>query len=173
MSPTPKHATTAPAEVARAIFVAINARDADAMVTLAAPDVHDDVVAVGEFHGHTEVRGFFVELFAAFPDFTMTVERIAADGPTVVVQWRAEGTFTGQPFLGIVATGRHVTIKGVDVMDIEDGLLQHNTVYYDGASLARQVGLLPKKDSLGDRAVVGGFNLLTRATGLVRQRLAR
>jgi hypothetical protein len=28
-------------------------------------------------------------------------------------------------------------------MEVADGLIQHNTIYYDGASLARQIGMLP------------------------------
>ena len=29
------------------------------------------------------------------------------------------------------------------VTEIADGLIQHNTIYYDGATFARQIGLLP------------------------------
>jgi hypothetical protein len=44
---------------------------------------------------------------------------------------------------GIAPTRRRVEIRGVDVMEIADGLIQHNTIYYDGATFARQIGLLP------------------------------
>ena len=44
--------------------------------------------------GHEAVRAFFRELFAAFPDFTMTVNRVVADDSSAVVQWHAAGTFT-------------------------------------------------------------------------------
>jgi hypothetical protein len=42
------------------------------------------------------------------------------------------GTFAIGPFQGIAPTGRRAEIRGVDVMEIADGLIQHNTIYYDG-----------------------------------------
>lgn len=156
-----------PAAVAREAFDAVMARDPDAIVELGAPDVHDDVVAVGELRGRGEVRHFFGEVFAAFPDFVMTVDRIVSDDRTAVVQWHATGTFTGEPFLGALPTGRRVALKGVDVMEIDAGLIRRNTIYYDGATMARQVGLLPQKDSKADRALLAAFNLRTRAARLL------
>lgn len=157
-----------PATVAREAFDAVTARDPDAIVRLGAPDARDDVVAVGELRGRDEIRRFFGEVFAAFPDFAMTVDRIVSDERTAVVQWHATGTFTGAPFLGALATGRPVTLKGVDVMEIDAGLIRRNTIYYDGATMARQVGLLPSRDSKADRALLAAFNLRTRAARLLR-----
>jgi steroid delta-isomerase-like uncharacterized protein len=142
-------ATRTPADAARAAFDAVSRKDPDGIVATGAPGYVDDFVAIGEIRGHDAVRAFFRELFAAFPDFTMTVDRIVADDTTAVVQWHAAGRFTGGPFQGITATGRQVEIRGVDVMEIADGLVQHNTIYYDGATFARQIGLLP---GLGSRA---------------------
>lgn len=156
-----------PATVAREAFDAVIARDPDAIVALAAPDARDDVVAVGELRGREEIGRFFAEVFAAFPDFTMTVDRIVSDERTAVVQWHATGTFTGAPFLGALPTGRRVTLKGTDVMEIDAGLIRRNTIYYDGATMARQVGLLPKKGSRADRALLAAFNLRTRAVRLL------
>ena len=40
----------------------------------------------------------------------------------------------------------------------------------DGATFARQVGLLPPLGSALDRAMTGAFNLKTRAVGALRHR---
>jgi hypothetical protein len=72
------------------------------------------------------------------------------------------GTFVGGAFLGFRPTGRRVVLRGVDVMEIANGLIQHNTIYYDGASFARQIGMLPAQGSRVDRSVIGAFNLSTR-----------
>ncbi len=40
--------------------------------------------------------------------------------------------------------------------------MQHNTIYYDGASLARQIGMLPSRGSRADRALVFVFNAKSR-----------
>ena len=156
-----------PAEVARAAFDAVNAHDPDAVVANNAENCVDNFVAIGVYTGRAEIKRFFTEFFAATPDFTITIDRVVADDSSAVVQWHAAGTFTGTPFQGIHATGRQVEILGVDVMEISEGLIQRNTIYYDGASFARQVGLLPPQGSRTDRAMLAAFNAKTE----VRRRL--
>lgn len=152
----------APQDVARSLFEAVNSHNLDAIRELVQPDAVDDFVPVGEFRGPDAIRGFFAEMLAAFPDFSTTVDRTVAADSTVVVQWHVSGTFTGAAFQGIHATGRRVELRGVDVMEIADGKVQHNTIYYDGAAFARQVGMLPQKDSPAERAFIGAFNARTR-----------
>jgi steroid delta-isomerase-like uncharacterized protein len=142
-------------------------------VSRGAPGYVDDFVAIGEIRGHEAVRAFFRELFGAFPDFTMTVDRVVADDTSAVVQWHAVGTFTGGPFQGIAPTGRWVDVRGVDVMEITDGLIQHNTVYYDGATFARQIGLLPGLGSRADQALLAAFNAKTTLSQWARDRRRR
>jgi steroid delta-isomerase-like uncharacterized protein len=166
-------ATRTPADVARAVFDAASKKDLDGIVAAGAPDSVDDFVAIGEIRGHDAVRAFFRELFAAFPDFTMTVDKMVADDTTAVVQWHAAGTFTGGPFQGIAATGRRVEVRGVDVMEIADGLVQHNTIYYDGATFARQIGLLPGLGSRADQAMLATFNAKTTLIQRIRDQLQR
>lgn len=167
-TPTGQTAKT-PGEVASAIFDAVAARDPEGIVRFGAPDEVADFVAVGELHGPDEVRRFFVEVFAAFPDFDVVVDRIVSDERTAVVQWHVTATFTGGPFLGILPTGRGVAFKGVDVLEIEDGLVRRATIYYDGATMARQIGVLPKQNSISDRALAAAVNLRTRATRLIKR----
>jgi steroid delta-isomerase-like uncharacterized protein len=159
----------APAEVARTIFDALSKRDLGAALAPVADDNVDDFVAIGEVRGKAAIRAFFDELLTAFPDFEITVLRIVADDEVAVVQWRAEGSFSGGAFQGIEPTGRHVQIRGVDVMEIAEGLVRHNTIYYDGASFARQIGMLPRAYSIADRAMMSAFNAVTR----VRHRLKK
>ncbi|MEA2471820.1 MAG: hypothetical protein QOE38_2819 [Thermoleophilaceae bacterium] len=44
-----------------------------------------------------------------------------------------------------------------------------NTVYYDGVEFARQIGMLPARDSAGDRAMLAAFNGATK----LKRRLRR
>ena len=166
-------ATRTPAEVARAAFDAATKRDPDAIVATGAPGYVDDFVAIGEIRGHDAIRAFFRDLFTAFPDFTMAIDKIVADDTAAVVQWHAAGTFTGGPFQGIAPTGRRVEVRGVDVMEVADGLVQHNTIYYDGASFARQVGLLPAVGSRADQALLAAFNAKTTLAQRARERRRR
>ena len=157
-----------PAEVAQAAFDAVNRHDPDGVVANNADDCEDNFVAIGVFRGKDAIKAFFVETFAAFPDFTMTVDRITADDESAVVQWHAEGTFSGGPFRGVQPTDKRVEIQGVDVMEVRDGLLRRNTIYYDGASFARQIGLLPPEGSRADRAMLAAFNAKTQIFSRLR-----
>jgi hypothetical protein len=42
------------------------------------------------------------------------------------------------------------------------GLVQHNTICYEGASFARQIGMLPTQGPAADRALTAVFNAKTR-----------
>ncbi|MGB9374214.1 MAG: hypothetical protein WCA82_08655 [Jiangellales bacterium] len=54
------------------------------------------------------------------------------------------------------------------MMRFEDGLLKHNTIYYDGLAFARQIGLLPAEGSSADRALQAVFNARTYALARVK-----
>lgn len=150
-------------ETARGVFAAIAAHDLDAIETYLDPRDAQEFVPVGFFDGREAVLGLFRELFLAFPDLEMTVEHVLAAGNVAYVRWRSHGTFTGAPFQGIRPTGRPVEIRGVDgFIEVEHGLIRRNTIFYDGAAFARQVGLLPPRGSTAERLLLGAFNARTR-----------
>lgn len=158
-------------EAGRAYFAAISARDADGAAAAFHPEGIDDIVPLGVFRGPGEVRAFFSEMFAAIPDAAMTVTRVVADHEVAGVEWRLTGTFTGGAFQGIEPTGKRVELRGFDVMEIdEEGLITRNTGYYDGAAFARAIGLLPPQDSGVDRAMLAGFNAITKVRKKVAER---
>jgi steroid delta-isomerase-like uncharacterized protein len=149
-------------ETARAYFDALAARDADRMASHWSDQGVDDIVPLAVLRGPDEVRRFFAELFAAFPDEEVTVRRVIGDERQAAVEWRITGTFTGAPFQGIEPTGRWLEVRGVDLLEVEDGKLLRNTSYYDGAAFARQIGMLPPQDSGAERAMKGAFNAYMR-----------
>lgn len=160
------NATETEAQV-RALFAALfEDRDFETVREYWTPRSVDHFLAAGiSATGPDELEAFFRGVFSAMPDFHLEIENVVANGRNVVVQWRSRGNFTGTPFLGIEATGRRVEIRGVDVIVLdEDGKLDTNTVYYDGADFARQVGLLPKMHSAADRALMWSFNARTKLT---------
>src|SRR2546423_8439434 len=106
-----------PKEIAAEIFEAVAAKQMDRFPEFLHPDATDDFVAIGQFIGRDAITGFFQELYTAFPEFSMEVERIVGDDRHAVVQWEASGIFSGGPFQGIEPTGRRVTIPGGDLID--------------------------------------------------------
>ena len=157
------HPTVDAAERARVAFEDLGKRDLSRAPEYWGPETVDHFLPVGVFQGTDAIRGYFEQMFAAVSDFEMEVENIVAEGATSVVQWRARGTFDGAAFMGIEPTGKRIDMRGCDVIEWnDDGTIKHNTIYYDGAEFARQIGMLPPKDSAADRAVLTMFNGSTK-----------
>ena len=150
----PTHTTTeleptTPAEAARALFERVGRHDLSNPEELWSQDAVDTFVALGEFRGLDAIVGLFTQLLAAFPDLTVEVEHVLADGSWTTVQWNASGTFGGASFLGIEPTGRRLEgLRAVSVAEWDDQLrICQNTIYWDGADFGRQLGLIPGLDS--------------------------
>jgi steroid delta-isomerase-like uncharacterized protein len=154
----------------RSYFEAMDNRDPDAIVAHWREDGVDDMVPVGVLRGRDEMRAYFATLFAAVPDSRMTVTRLVAGEQSCAVEWRIEGTFDGAPYLGIEPTGKHVEMRGFDLFELEDGELVSCTGYFDGASFARQIGMLPADGSGADRAMKSAFNAMTKLRRAVAER---
>ena len=149
-------------EHALAYFDALGRRDLEAMSERWREDGVVDLAPIGVFRGRDEIAHLFRELFAALPDFEVRITRLVPGEREAAVEWRASGHFTGSPFQGIEATGRPVELRGLDLMEIEDGKNVSITAYYDGMEFARQIGLMPTQDSGAERALKNTFNAATR-----------
>ena len=147
---------------ARSYFDALSRRDANAMARYWSEDGVADIVALGIVSGPHEISALFRELFAALPDLETTVTRVVAGEREASVEWRMTGHFSGASFQGVEATGKRVELRGVDVLEIENGKNLTNTAYYDGMSFARQIGLMPPLDSGPERALKSAFNASTK-----------
>jgi steroid delta-isomerase-like uncharacterized protein len=154
-------------EHARSYFDALARRDTQDMVAHFSPEGVEDIVPVGVLRGRDEIKAFFDDLFAALPDAETKVERLVADERHAAVEWRMNGRFTGGVFMDIEPTGRWIEVRGFDLLEIEDKQILSNTAYYDGASFARQVGMLPPEGSGADKAMKGAFNALTRLRQMI------
>jgi steroid delta-isomerase-like uncharacterized protein len=155
-----------PAEVAEAVVASFESRDPDQVAANAHIDGVEHFLPIGEFRGRAAIREFWREVFAAFPDFEIEFERIVADARNAALYWTARGTFTGEPFQGVAPNGRRVELRGTDAMEIEDGLIVRNTIYWDGAAFARDIGLLPPRDSRAERTLLVAFNARTKLRSL-------
>lgn len=162
-----------PEATVRAYFDAVTARDPDAMTQYWSEDGIEEILPVGILRGPEEIKGYFTQLFAAIPDFEMTVERTLAQEQNVLVQWRASGTFEGGPLMGVDPTGRRVELRGLDWLEVEGEKIVRNTAFADGAALARGMGLLPPQGSAAEKAMFSAFNALTKARGAVSEVLSR
>src|SRR3954452_8333504 len=116
---TSEKTDTTPAEVARSYFEAVGNRDIEGMLSHWHPD------GVGHIHGLIEAqvpetyRGWFADMFKAFPDFKFEVLDLVADEERAGVRWKAPGPFNGPiPLEGMYPTGATIPTQGCDVLTI-------------------------------------------------------
>jgi steroid delta-isomerase-like uncharacterized protein len=76
---------------------------------------------------------------SAFPDLTITIDELVAEGDKVCARATTRGTHRGTIF-GVAATGRPVTMTGLTMVRIVDGRLVESWVKNDVAGLMRQLG---------------------------------
>ena len=125
-----------------------------------------------EMNTRAEVLSFFGGFFDSLPDLHVEVEDVVVAGQPgrerATLRWHLVGTHTGEPFMGIAATGSAVELCGMDLLDFENGRIAGNCIYFDQLGFARQVGMLPPERSRRDRLLTGAFNLTVRARRLLR-----
>lgn len=80
-------------------------------------------------------------LGTAFPDATITIEDLIAEGDKVVDHWTVHGTHQGE-FFSIPATGKPFTLTGMDIHRIRDGQIVETWHVEDILGLMRQLGAM-------------------------------
>ena len=158
------------AEVARSYFEAVGRQDVDAM------EAHYEPGSIGRIHGLVDLkvgenyRGWFGNLFRAFPDWKFEILDVLAEGERAAVEWRATGSFSGDGrFEGMEPNGASVDIQGCDIATIREGRLVSLEAYMNGTEIARQLGALPPQGSVAERGMTGALNLKTRAAKALRR----
>jgi predicted ester cyclase len=93
-------------------------------------------------HGSENLRRQALAWRAAFPDLTLTVDELVAEGDVVVVAWRGSGTHLGD-LMGIAPTGVKGYMDGISFHRLQDGLIVERWGNSDQAGLFVQLGLIP------------------------------
>ena len=78
----------------------------------------------------------------AFPDLHFTVEDLIAEGDKVVARLTGRGTQQGE-FMGIPPTGKHTTVKAIDINRIVGGKSIEHWLEMDTLGLMQQLGVVP------------------------------
>jgi steroid delta-isomerase-like uncharacterized protein len=132
-------------DVTQRLLAAWDARNLDDFVALLADDVewYDPAMPEPPARGRAAVRAFSENVLHAFPDFRYEIQPpicSAADGTRCAILWRITGTSL-HPLrpLGYAPTGRRVSLEGVDVVDIRDGLITRILTAFDPIAGAEQL----------------------------------
>lgn len=124
-----------------------NAGDLEACMKLYAEGavqlMHD-----GVFEGISEIHDRLARDLTAFPDATYTVASFVEQGDSFADEWTFTGTNDG-PFLlpdgtEVPPTGKRVEIRGMELVQVRDGKIVVDNLYYDFMSALAQLGLVPE-----------------------------
>jgi steroid delta-isomerase-like uncharacterized protein len=144
-----------------------NAHDIDAALESYAPEITWTNLAMEEvYQGHAGVAGFLASLYSGFPDMTFAVSKRFARGEEIAEEWIMSGTHGGK-YLGIPPTGRRVEIRGASLIKMRDGKFISDDFYYDGASVMRQLGVLPSMAFVKSPAGRLGLRVASRLRRIV------
>jgi steroid delta-isomerase-like uncharacterized protein len=103
-----------------------------------------ELMATGEvYDGEEEVSRYYQASRASFPDQRNEVRAIRHADDAVIVEFDLLGTHRG-PFRGIPSTGRAFRCPMVALFLFEGDRIVCERVYFDSASILRQLGLLPE-----------------------------
>jgi steroid delta-isomerase-like uncharacterized protein len=129
-----------------------NAHDLDGLMsTFGATGFYDDEPWAEHHQGLDGVRGYYQALLRAAPDFHIDVKRRHATDDCVVLEVQLSGTHSGA-WRGLPATGRHFDFPLCAVFSFDsDDRLAGERIYYDRATVLRQMGVLSEPTSVKGR----------------------
>lgn len=108
--------------------------------------VAEDFVELDPLPGQRQGREGLVEVLkglrTVFPDMHWKAEETIASGDKVVTRFTWTGTQKGE-FLGIPATGRGVSVKGVVIDRVVGGRMTDSRILMDTMGLMQQLGVVP------------------------------
>jgi predicted ester cyclase len=96
----------------------------------------------GELTGREALRQAAVDLLAAIPDWTETLQVVLVEEDLVAYRWIAHGTYRGQ-LPGLPPTGQPVGLEGQAMHRVVDRLVAEAWSVFGLASMLVQVGAMP------------------------------
>jgi steroid delta-isomerase-like uncharacterized protein len=90
---------------------------------------------------NAEFKKFHTAYRNAFPDVSIQIEAMVAEGDLVAARWHGKATHRGDG-LGFAATGKPIHFSGMVFVRIEGGKLVEGWNIFDQLSMLQQMGLV-------------------------------
>ena len=119
-----------------------NDGDTDALDGIMTPDVVNHSPLPGQAAGVEGFKQALTWMRSGVPDLRITIDSAVAEGDRVSTRWTGTGTHSGE-LMGIPATGKAVTVSGIDICRISDGRIAEYWQELDTLSMLQQLGVIP------------------------------
>ncbi len=119
-----------------------NSGDTDALDGIMAPDVVNHSPLPGQPDGVAGFKQALLWMRSGVPDLVITMDSTVAEGDRVSTRWTGRGTHRGD-LMGIPASGREVTVSGIDICRISEGRIAEYWQELDTLSMLQQLGVIP------------------------------
>lgn len=115
-------------------------QDFDLTLTTFNGHPHYEIMPTGEvFDGDAEVMGYYTRTRTAFPDQRHDNVRLHVADDAVITEFDLLGTNLGE-FYGLPPTGQAFRVPVIAVFFFEGDKIVNERVYFDAASLLKQIG---------------------------------
>lgn len=132
-----------------------------------------ELVATDDVHdGRDAVAAYFDEIASGFPDRHDEIIAIHHSDDAVFLEFQANGTHLG-PYRGLPPTGRKWTCRMIAMFIFEQDRLVCERVYYDSATILRQLGIAHDPLSVRGRVATALNHPITIGRAVARQILRR
>ena len=117
---------------------ALASADMDAIERLYSPDfvLHDQ--PAGRPQGYAGLRDRALLMTSALYDVSVAVKVVAESGDLVVTRWRGRAVHRGD-LLGFSATGRRLTVSGITIFRLRNGVIVDEWTEFDALGLIKQL----------------------------------
>jgi predicted ester cyclase len=95
------------------------------------------------------LKEFATALYAALPDWRVTIDDLVGEGDKIAVRWTGSGTHLGM-WKGSPPSGQRVTTTGIDIEHIVDGKIVQEDGIVDMLGFSQQIA------AVGGPAETGG-----------------
>jgi len=124
--------------IARRFYDAVNAGRLEIIDEVVAENFVEHEEIPGQAGGRAGLRQFLETTRTAFPDFSMTIEDMVAEGDKVFIRATMKGTQKGE-FMGIPPSGKQMAVPVADIVRFEGGRVVEHWGVTDSGTMMRQL----------------------------------
>ncbi|MGH7254436.1 MAG: ester cyclase [Nitrospirales bacterium] len=151
-----------------------NAHDlAGIMATFGTHDQYEDAPWAERHLGREAVEQYYADLLLALPDLTIDIQNRLVAEPCIALEVLLTGTHS-RSWRGLPATGRRIRLPLCALYSFDEtGRLAGDRIYYDRATVLRQLGFFHEPATLGGRLLTAVMHPLAITRALLRAAVSR